>query len=58
VPRLQAPGDVLDFLASDLALDAVGAAQILSQADVSLTGELAASVERTEGWPWVSTSRR
>jgi LuxR family transcriptional regulator, maltose regulon positive regulatory protein len=52
VPRLRASGDALEFLASDLALDAAGAEQIFSQANVSLTGELAAVVtERTEGWP-------
>jgi LuxR family maltose regulon positive regulatory protein len=52
VPRLRASGDALEFLASDLALDAAGAEQIFSQANVSLTDELAAAVtERTEGWP-------
>ena len=52
LPRLRASGDALEFLASDLALDAAGAEQIFSQAHVSLTGELAAAVtERTEGWP-------
>jgi LuxR family transcriptional regulator, maltose regulon positive regulatory protein len=52
MPRLRASGDALEFLASDLALDAAGAEQIFSQADVSITRELAAAVtERTEGWP-------
>ena len=52
LPRLRASGDALEFLASDLALDAAGAEQIFAQARVSLTGELAAAVtERTEGWP-------
>jgi LuxR family transcriptional regulator, maltose regulon positive regulatory protein len=52
LPRLRAVGDALEFLASDLALDAAGAEQIFSHAQVSLTRELAAAVtERTEGWP-------
>jgi LuxR family maltose regulon positive regulatory protein len=53
LPRLRASGDALELLASDLALDAAGAAQIFfSQANVKLTGELAAAMtERTEGWP-------
>jgi LuxR family maltose regulon positive regulatory protein len=52
VPRLRASGDVLEFLGSDLALDAAGAAQIFSQAHVSLTPEMAIAVTvRTEGWP-------
>ena len=52
LPRLRASGDALEFLASDLALDAAGAEQIFAQAHVSLTPDLAAAVtERTEGWP-------
>ena len=52
LPRLRASGGVLEFVAPDLALDAAGAAQIFSQADVSITSEVAAAVaERTEGWP-------
>ena len=52
LPRLRASGDALEFVASDLALDAAGAEQIFSQAHLSLTGELAAAVTaRTEGWP-------
>ena len=52
LPRLRASGDAVEFLASDLALDAAGAEQIFSEAHVSLTRELAAAVtERTEGWP-------
>jgi LuxR family maltose regulon positive regulatory protein len=52
LPRLRPSGDVLEFLASDLALDAAGAEQIFAAAHVSLPRELAATVtERTEGWP-------
>jgi LuxR family transcriptional regulator, maltose regulon positive regulatory protein len=52
LPRLRASGDALEFMASDLALDAAGAEQIFSKAHVSLTRELAVAVtERTEGWP-------
>jgi LuxR family transcriptional regulator, maltose regulon positive regulatory protein len=52
LPRLRASGDALEFVASDLALDASGAAQIFSQAHVTLTPELADAVTvRTEGWP-------
>jgi LuxR family maltose regulon positive regulatory protein len=52
MPRLRTSGDALEFLATDLALDAVGAEQIFAHARVSLTPELAAAVtERTEGWP-------
>jgi LuxR family maltose regulon positive regulatory protein len=52
LPRLRASGDALEFLASNLALDANGAEQIFSQAHVNLTPELAAAVTaRTEGWP-------
>ena len=52
LPRLRASGDALEFVASDLALDASGAEQIFSQAHVKLTPELAAAVTaRTEGWP-------
>ena len=51
-PDSRASGDVLEFAANDLALDAAGAAQIFSEADVNVTPELAATVtERTEGWP-------
>jgi LuxR family maltose regulon positive regulatory protein len=52
LPRLRASGDALEFGAAELALDAAGAQQIFSQAQVSLTPEQAAAVtERTEGWP-------
>ena len=52
LPRLRASGEALEFVASDLALDAIGAEQIFSQAHLKLTPELAAAVtERTEGWP-------
>ena len=52
LPPLRAAGDVLEFLASDLALDAAGAEQIFAEARVSITPDLAAAVtERTEGWP-------
>jgi LuxR family transcriptional regulator, maltose regulon positive regulatory protein len=52
LPRLRASGDVVEFVASDLALDAAGAAQIFSEARVSLTAEMATAVTvRTEGWP-------
>jgi LuxR family transcriptional regulator, maltose regulon positive regulatory protein len=52
LPRLRASGDALELGAGDLALDAAGAGQIFSHAQVSVTPELAAAVtERTEGWP-------
>jgi LuxR family transcriptional regulator, maltose regulon positive regulatory protein len=52
LPRLRASGDAVEVLTSDLALDAVGAEQIFSQAHVSLTRDQAAAVTaRTEGWP-------
>jgi len=52
LPRLRASGDVLEFVSSDLALDAAGAAQIFSEVHVSLTSEMATAVTvRTEGWP-------
>jgi len=52
VPRLRAAGDAVEFLASDLALDAAGAQQIFSLANVRLTPESVVAVtERTEGWP-------
>ena len=52
LPRLRASGDALEYLASDLALDAAGAEHIFAHARVSLTPDLAAAVtERTEGWP-------
>ena len=40
LPRLRAAGDALELLAGDLALDAAGAAQIFSEAQVSLTPRL------------------
>ena len=50
-PRLRASGDVLELRADDLALDAAGAEQIFTDAEVELTPELAAAVtRRTEGW--------
>ena len=50
--RLRASGDALEFAASDLALDAAGAAQIFAQADLDISPEMATEVtERTEGWP-------
>jgi LuxR family maltose regulon positive regulatory protein len=52
LPPLRASGDALEYLASDLALDAAGAEQIFAEARVSITPDLAAAVtERTEGWP-------
>jgi LuxR family maltose regulon positive regulatory protein len=52
LPRLRASGDALAFSATDLALDAAGAEQIFSLANVSLTREQADTVTaRTEGWP-------
>ena len=52
LPRLRASGDAVEFLGSDLALDAAGAEQIFAAAHVNLTRERAAAVtERTEGWP-------
>ena len=52
LPRLRASGDALAFVATDLALDAAGAEQIFSLANVSLTREQADTVTaRTEGWP-------
>jgi LuxR family transcriptional regulator, maltose regulon positive regulatory protein len=52
VPRLRASGEVLEFGAGDLALDAAGGQQIFASARVSLSLEQAAAVtERTEGWP-------
>ena len=52
LPRLRVAGDALEFRASDLAMDAVGAEKIFAAAHVSVTRELAAAViERTEGWP-------
>jgi LuxR family maltose regulon positive regulatory protein len=52
LPRLRVSGDVLEFGADDLALDAAGAQQIFANAQVSLTAEQVAEVtERTEGWP-------
>ena len=50
--RLRASGDALEFVADDLALDAEGAQQIFSKAEVSLPDDVAAVVTRqTEGWP-------
>lgn len=52
LPRLRASGDGLEIGASELTLDATGAARIFAQADVSVTQEFVAEVtERTEGWP-------
>ena len=52
LPRLRASGDAVEYMASDLALDAAGAEQVFSQAHLDLTSELAAAVTaRTEGWP-------
>ena len=52
LPRLRASGEVVELLAADLALDAVGAAQIFSHANVDITPEMAVAVAaRTEGWP-------
>ncbi len=52
LPRLRASGDALELTAGHLALDAAGAQQIFSNAQVSITPESAAAVtERTEGWP-------
>jgi LuxR family transcriptional regulator, maltose regulon positive regulatory protein len=52
LPRLRASGDVLEFGAGDLALDAAGTQQIFAYKQVSLTsGQAAAVTERTEGWP-------
>ena len=52
LPRLRASGELVEFLGSDLALDAAGAEQIFAAAHVRLTPELAAAVTaRTEGWP-------
>ncbi len=52
LPRLRASGDAVEYMASDLALDASGAEQIFSQAHLDLAPELAAAVTaRTEGWP-------
>ena len=50
--RLRVSRDGLEFVASDLALDASVATQIFSDAQLSVTPEYAAAVtERTEGWP-------
>jgi len=52
LPRMRASGEVLEIGVDDLALDADGARQIFSTADVELTPDLADSLtERTEGWP-------
>ena len=52
LPRLRASGDALELLAADLALDAGGAEQIFSTANVPLTRDQATAVtQRTEGWP-------
>ena len=52
LPRLRAAQDGLEFVASDLALDASAATQIFSEAHLTVTPEYAAAVtERTEGWP-------
>ena len=50
--RLRVSGDTLEFVASDLALDAAGAEQVFAQQHVDVTPDEAAAVtERTEGWP-------
>jgi LuxR family maltose regulon positive regulatory protein len=52
LPRLRALGEAVEFAAGDLALDAHGAQQIFSNAQVTLNPDLAAAVtEQTEGWP-------
>ena len=52
LPRLRALGEALEFGAGDLAVDAAGARQIFSNAQLNLTPELAGElVGRTEGWP-------
>ncbi|MET0418827.1 MAG: LuxR C-terminal-related transcriptional regulator, partial [Actinoplanes sp.] len=52
VARLRAAGDVHEFVASDLALDAGGAEEIFASAHVRVSPEVAAAVTaRTEGWP-------
>ena len=52
LPRRRASGDAVEYLGSDLALDAAGAEQIFAAAHVKVTRERAAAVtERTEGWP-------
>ena len=57
LPRLRAAGDALELGVGELALDADGARTIFSNAQVSMTPELAAVVtERTEGGRSASTS--
>jgi LuxR family maltose regulon positive regulatory protein len=52
LPRLRAAADAWELGAGDLAFDAMGAAQVFSEANVELTPGMAATVtERTEGWP-------
>jgi LuxR family transcriptional regulator, maltose regulon positive regulatory protein len=52
LPRLRARGEALEFGPADLAVDAAGAQQIFSNAQVSISPQQAATVtERTEGWP-------
>ena len=52
LPRTRTSGEALEIEATDLALDADGARQIFSAAEVDLTPELAHTLmERTEGWP-------
>jgi LuxR family transcriptional regulator, maltose regulon positive regulatory protein len=52
LPRVRALGEALEIEIGDLALDADGAQQIFSVAEVDLTSELAHTItERTEGWP-------
>lgn len=52
LPRLRAAGDVVEFDADSLALDASGAQQIFAQAHIPLSIEEAGDItERTEGWP-------
>jgi LuxR family maltose regulon positive regulatory protein len=52
LPRLRASDDALELGVSELAFNVEGARQVFSQAQVSVTPELAAALtERTEGWP-------
>jgi LuxR family maltose regulon positive regulatory protein len=52
LPRLRAAGEAVEFGPGDLALDAHGARQIFTNAQVTLNPDLAATVtEQTEGWP-------
>lgn len=52
LPRLRALGEAFEIEASDLALDAAGAARIFAQADLDVAPDVVAAVTaRTEGWP-------